>query len=154
MSFACKKTAFGRIGIQGGDGAVVTLLLNCRQPEADSRDPVIAEAFRQLEEYFSGGRREFDLPLNPKGTPFQRRVWDALRRIPYGRTASYKEIAEAIGCPNGYRAVGLANNRNPIAIIVPCHRVVGADGKLVGYAGGLELKQKLLDLESGTGTLF
>ena len=101
----------------------------------------------QLKEYFGGKRKIFDLPLKPEGTEFQLRDWDALRRIPYGETRSYKDIAEEIDCPKGFRAVGMANNKNPIGIIIPCHRVVGANGKLVGYAGGMEKKEFLLELE-------
>lgn len=101
----------------------------------------------QLEEYFAGKRKNFDLPLAPKGTDFQKRVWKALTDIPYGETRTYGEIAAAVGNPKAARAVGMANNKNPIGIIVPCHRVVGADGKLVGYAGGMEKKEWLLNLE-------
>ena len=101
-----------------------------------------------LEAYFAGRAVDFDIPLAPAGTPFQQAVWQALRGIPYGATASYAEIARHIGRPRAVRAVGLANARNPIAIIVPCHRVIGADGTLTGYAGGLERKQALLELES------
>ena len=101
----------------------------------------------QLEEYFAGNRKQFDLPLAPKGTDFQKRVWKALTDIPYGETRTYGEIATAVGSPKAARAVGMANNKNPIGIIVPCHRVVGADGKLVGYAGGMEKKEWLLNLE-------
>lgn len=101
----------------------------------------------QLEEYFAGNRKQFDLPLAPKGTDFQKRVWKALTDIPYGETRTYGEIAAAVGNPKAARAVGMANNKNPIGIIVPCHRVVGADGKLVGYAGGMEKKEWLLNLE-------
>lgn len=102
----------------------------------------------ELREYFAGERREFTLPLAPAGTPFQQQVWAALREIPYGATCSYGRIAGRIGRPKACRAVGMANNRNPIAIVVPCHRVVGASGALVGYAAGLEVKEKLLALES------
>jgi methylated-DNA-[protein]-cysteine S-methyltransferase len=98
----------------------------------------------QLEEYFAGERRVFDLPLRPQGTAFQRRVWDALTEIPYGQTSSYGELARRIGNPGAARAVGLANNRNPVSIVVPCHRVIGADGSLIGYGGGLERKRWLL----------
>ena len=154
MGFGCKHFPLCKIGIRSGNGAICELSLQCAEPETAPDDPLIAEAFRELEEYFSGTRREFDLPLNPQGTPFQRSVWAALRRIPYGGTASYKEIAEAVGCPGGSRAVGMANNRNPIAILIPCHRVIGANGKLVGYAGGLDLKRKLLELEAVTENLF
>lgn len=104
----------------------------------------------QLAEYFSGRRTGFDVPLRLAGTPFQREVWAALREIPYGRTVSYRELAAAIGRPQACRAVGLANGRNPIAIIVPCHRVIGAGGQLTGYGGGLPRKQWLIDLEQRT----
>ena len=105
------------------------------------------EAARQLEAYFSGELESFDLKLAPKGTIFQKSVWKALCEIPYGETRTYKDIAVSIGKPKAYRAVGLANNRNPIAIIVPCHRVIGANGKLTGYASGLDVKEFLLKLE-------
>lgn len=105
------------------------------------------EAIRQLEAYFSGKFRSFDLKLAPEGTDFQKSVWKALCEIPHGETRTYKYIAVSIGKPKAYRAVGLANNRNPIAIIVPCHRVIGANGKLTGYASGLEVKEFLLKLE-------
>ena len=109
--------------------------------------PLLQETVRQLAEYFAGTRRTFDLPLSPQGTPFQLRTWQALREIPYGETRSYRQIAEAIGCPKGARAVGLANNRNPVSILTPCHRVIGSNGRLVGYAGGLKTKEWLLTLE-------
>ena len=102
---------------------------------------------RQMNEYFSGRRRSFDLPLDLRGTDFQRRCWQKLLKIPYGETRSYADIARAIGNPAAVRAVGLANGQNPIAIIVPCHRVIGSDGSLTGYGGGLETKRKLLELE-------
>ena len=108
-----------------------------------------AETKRQLTEYFAGTRRDFDLPLLPQGTEFQRKVWQELRTIPYGGTLSYGELARQIGSPGASRAVGLANGRNPISIIVPCHRVVGANGKLTGYGGGLPRKAALLELETG-----
>ncbi len=126
--------------------------------ETGSDNPVLQEAHHQFEAYFAGELREFDIPLAARGTPFQRRVWDELTRIPFGVTASYGEIAARLGMPAGAsRAVGTANGANPIAIIVPCHRVIGANGKLVGYAGGLERKRQLLDLESthtGQPSLF
>jgi methylated-DNA-[protein]-cysteine S-methyltransferase len=115
---------------------------------------VLKETARQLEEYFAGERTDFDLPLAAEGTPFQRRVWDALRAIPYGETVSYGELARRIGQPTASRAVGLANGRNPISIVVPCHRVIGSSGKLVGYGGGLERKQTLLGLERGHDRLL
>lgn len=113
-----------------------------------SETKTIREAYRQLRAYFEGKLCEFSLPLAEQGTPFQRSAWAALCEIPYGQTVSYKNIAVKIGNPKAVRAVGMANNRNPIAIVVPCHRVVGSDGKLVGYRSGIENKQKLLDLEA------
>lgn len=108
---------------------------------------LIKEAKRQLDEYFSGKRKEFDLPLRTQGTAFQQKVWNALLEIPYGETRYYGEIANIIGNSKASRAVGLANNRNPISIFIPCHRVIGKNGKLVGYGGGLHVKELLLDLE-------
>ncbi|HEY7283686.1 MAG TPA: methylated-DNA--[protein]-cysteine S-methyltransferase [Actinomycetota bacterium] len=108
----------------------------------------------ELAEYFRGERSEFTVDIAPRGTAFQREVWGQLLRIPYGETRSYGEIARALGDPSRAREVGWANARNPIAIIVPCHRVIGADGSLTGYAGGLDRKRRLLDLEAGRGTLF
>lgn len=154
MGFGCKTFPLCRIGIRSENGAITALILPCDAPETAPDDPLLAEAFRELEEYFSGTRQTFDLPLAPQGTAFQRRVWEALRRIPYGETATYREIADAVDCPGGSRAVGMANHCNPIAIFIPCHRVIGANGKLVGYAGGLDLKRKLLELEAGTESLF
>ena len=124
-----------------------------RQPDPTWREErgalpaPLREAKRQLGEYFDGNRREFDLPLAPVGTPFQHRVWDALRGIPYAETLSYGELAKRVGNPAASRAVGAANGRNPLAIVVPCHRVIGADGSLTGYGGGLSVKAALLDLE-------
>lgn len=106
-------------------------------------------AKQQLDEYFSGKRQHFDVPLHFIGTPFQQKVWNALVEIPYGETRSYEDIAKGIDCPKGCRAIGMANNKNPIVIIVPCHRVIGKNGSLVGYALGLDRKQKLLALEKG-----
>ena len=104
-------------------------------------------AVKELEEYFQGKRKEFTVLCVPEGTDFQKRVWEALTRIPYGETRTYKEIAVEIGNPGASRAVGMANNKNPVPIIIPCHRVIGSDGKLTGYAGGLEVKEFLLNLE-------
>jgi methylated-DNA-[protein]-cysteine S-methyltransferase len=106
-----------------------------------------AELRRQLAEYFAGGRRDFDLRLAPEGTPFERSVWDELRKIPFGETRSYGEIAQALGRPGAARAVGRANGANPIPIVVPCHRVIGSDGSLTGFGGGLEAKSRLLEIE-------
>jgi len=109
--------------------------------------PLIKKTYIEIMEFLKGERTGFDVPLNPSGTEFQKKVWKALTTIPYGETCTYKQIAEAVDNPKGCRAVGLANNRNPIAIIVPCHRVIGSNGKLVGYAGGLEAKERLLAVE-------
>jgi methylated-DNA-[protein]-cysteine S-methyltransferase len=120
-------------------------------------DDMLANVRRQLDEYFAGKRRDFDLVLNPHGTDFQQRVWKELREIPYAGTCSYGDIANAIGNPKGVRAVGLANGRNPISIIVPCHRVIGSNGSLTGYGGGIERKEWLLAHEQrhgGQSTLF
>ena len=118
----------------------------------ERREP-FAEAIGQLERYFARELRSFELTLKPRGTPFQLRVWEALRAIPYGETRSYAEVARAIGKPDAVRAVGSANGANPIPIIVPCHRVLGSDGSLTGFGGGLRVKRFLLDLES-TPSLF
>ncbi|MDH6354242.1 methylated-DNA-[protein]-cysteine S-methyltransferase [Dysgonomonas sp. PH5-45] len=113
----------------------------------EKETPLLKETIKQLQEYFDGKRKTFKVPLNLKGTDFQKQVWNALLNIPYAETRSYKDIAEAIGNPKASRAIGLANNRNPISIIIPCHRVIGANGSLTGYAGGLSAKQTLLDIE-------
>jgi methylated-DNA-[protein]-cysteine S-methyltransferase len=116
--------------------------------------PVLRETERQLRAYFEGNLTEFDLPLLPQGTPFQLRVWKQLQEIPYGHTISYRQLAQSIGNPKASRAVGAANGSNPLAIVVPCHRVIGANGLLVGYGGGLPIKQRLLELESRSALLF
>ncbi|MGN0667043.1 MAG: methylated-DNA--[protein]-cysteine S-methyltransferase [Huintestinicola sp.] len=115
--------------------------------EGMEENPVSMEACRQLREYFEGRRRVFQLPLAAPVTEFSGRVRNAMLSVPYGKTASYKDIAEMIGCPGGMRAVGQACHRNPLAIIVPCHRIVGSDGSVTGYAGGIEVKEYLLELE-------
>ena len=120
-------------------------------PDWERAEEPFADLCEQLDEYFAGERCEFDLELDPHGTEFERRVWDALRQIPYGETEAYGELAERIGHPGRARAVGAANGANPIAVVIPCHRVIGADGKLTGYAGGLERKRLLLELESPPG---
>jgi len=117
-------------------------------------DAVLREATRQLDEYFAEARRAFDLPLAARGTAFQRRVWQELARIPFGETRSYAEVAQRLGHPSAMRAVGAANGKNPIAIIVPCHRVIGANGALTGFGGGLERKAYLLELERKQRALF
>lgn len=112
--------------------------------------PALAPYVRELNDYFAGERREFSLPLDLRGTEFQLACWRALLKIPYGETRSYRDIAQAIGHPQAYRAVGMSNNRNPMAIVVPCHRVIASSGSLCGYGGGLDIKRKLLELEQGS----
>jgi methylated-DNA-[protein]-cysteine S-methyltransferase len=121
--------------------------------EWQATDEPFEEVRRQLADYFAGRRMTFDLPLAMVGSPFQRRVWRALQEIPYGETTSYGEIARRVGVPSAPRAVGVANGQNPVAVIVPCHRVIGADGSLTGYGGGLERKRLLLELEAGVLSL-
>lgn len=124
-----------------------------RQP-GDEKPEMFAQAIEQLDAYFAGQLQDFDLPLEPSGTAFQKQVWRALRQIPYGQTTSYKAIAEAVGAPRAVRAVGSANGRNPLPVVVPCHRVVGANGKLTGYSGGLGRKEWLLAHEACQGELL
>ena len=136
-----------------GDGRVVHEIRFAGEPApagAERDDAAFAEARGQLVEYFAGARTELDFPLALRGTPFQRRVWEELRRIPYGETIGYAELARRIGRPTAVRAVGHANGRNPLPVVVPCHRVVGSDGALTGYGGGLERKRALLELEGAT----
>ena len=121
--------------------------LNADTIRLHESEPALAPYVRELDDYFSGKRREFSLPLDLRGTEFQLACWQALLEIPYGETRSYRDIARAIGHPHAYRAVGMSNNRNPVAIVVPCHRVIASSGSLCGYGGGLDLKRKLLDLE-------
>ena len=142
-------TILGSVTFVEENGALVVITTSPYQPKEEiyQETPVIKEAFAQLSEYFSGKRKTFNLPLLLKGTDFQKQVWQALLKIPFGETRSYKQIAEAIGNPKAVRAVGMANNKNPLLIVVPCHRVIGANGKLVGYAVGLDKKEYLLRLE-------
>jgi O-6-methylguanine DNA methyltransferase len=143
-------TAIGEITIAADGVAVTALAFGERKELAELRRTELTDrAASQLAEYLAGKRRDFTVPLAPEGTAFQRSVWNALLAIPYGETRSYGQIAALIGSPKASRAVGMANNRNPIAILIPCHRVIGADGALVGYGGGLDLKRRLLALERG-----
>lgn len=137
----------GILWIYADDKGITGISLREKTEVEKQETPLIRQAAEQLAEYMEGARRSFDVPLNLKGTPFQKSVWAALCDIPYGETRSYKQIAEAVGNPKGCRAVGMANNRNPVMIIVPCHRVIGMNGKLVGYAGGLDVKERLLAME-------
>ena len=143
-------TDIGRIGI-AEDGNFITNVFFENEELEDikiNETPLIKEAHKQIEEYLRGERKSFDLPISASGTEFQQRVWNALKTIPYGKTVSYKDIAIAIGNEKSCRAVGMANNRNPISIIIPCHRVIGKNGKMVGYGGGIEIKEYLLKLEN------
>ena len=140
----------GKIGITESNERITNLYFSGDKLPVDIQiyeTPVLKEAARQLTSYLSGELKEFSLLLSPTGTNFMKQTWASLCEIPYGKTASYKEIAVKIGAPNAARAVGLANNRNPIPLLIPCHRVIGTDGSLTGYRGGLELKKRLLDLE-------
>ena len=147
----CKlmETEIGILTI-GSDGAKVTHVLFGDYRELfleQSENKLLIQTVKQLDEYFSGRRKTFDVPFRAEGTEFQRKVWHALCEIPYGQTRSYGEIAKMIQNPGASRAVGMANNKNPIAIIIPCHRVIGADGSLTGYGGGMEKKARLLEKE-------
>lgn len=141
------ETVLGDVTFVEEDGALLVISMKSDHGGKVTETPLIKDAFRQLSEYLIGERKEFDLPIRMRGTEFQKRVWRALLDIPYGETRSYKQIAEAIGNPKGVRAVGMANNRNQLLIVIPCHRVIGANGSLVGYGEGLEMKEFLLRLE-------
>lgn len=144
------ETPIGVLRLVSEDGHLTRIEFENQYSEHADRsagDTVLHESARQLSEYFAGQRRVFSLPLAPGGTPFQRAVWRALRDIPYGESRSYRDIARAVGNPAAVRAVGAANGRNPLPIVVPCHRVIGSDGRLTGFAGGLEAKSFLLQLE-------
>jgi len=133
------------------DGAGLSSIAFDGAVGSHSDDPLLRDAASQLRAYFAGALTRFDLPLSPRGTEFQRRVWDAVARVPYGTTTTYSAVAAALARPTAFRAVGAANGRNPLPIIVPCHRVIGASGALTGYGGGLERKRALLDLEAASG---
>lgn len=141
------ETVLGDVTFVEEDGALLVISMKSDHGGKVTETPLIKDAFRQLSEYLIGERKEFDLPIRMRGTEFQKRVWRALLDIPYGETRSYKQIAEAIGNPKGVRAVGMANNRNQLLIVIPCHRVIGSSGSLVGYGEGLEMKEFLLRLE-------
>jgi methylated-DNA-[protein]-cysteine S-methyltransferase len=151
-------SAVGRLTLVAEDGAIVGLYMNLQRHRPDDGDlgepdrrgrqaAPFKTAADQLDAYFAGALTRFTLPMAPRGSEFQQRVWTALQDIPYGQTESYGELAERIGSPRAARAVGLANGKNPISIVIPCHRVVGSDGNLTGYGGGLDRKKQLLDLE-------
>lgn len=144
------RTDIGKIGIADNGQEITDVILQKDKEPAQCKvneTALIKEAAKQLNEYLAGKRMTFNLPLRSEGTDFQRQVWQALINIPYGETRSYQQIAAQIGNIKACRAVGMANNRNPITIIIPCHRVIGKNGSLVGYGGGLEIKTRLLELE-------
>jgi methylated-DNA-[protein]-cysteine S-methyltransferase len=153
--YTTTDSPIGELLLTGDGAALAGLYMQAGRPKRIDpswrrSDAAFAAAVAQLGEYFAGERREFDLPLAPRGAAFQLRAWEALREIPYGETVTYGEQARRIGHPDAARAVGAANGRNPIAVIVPCHRVIGANGSLTGFGGGLERKRLLLDLEADT----
>lgn len=149
------KTPIGHITIVENGTAITHIhfgeLDDLQSYGTDRSTQLLEMAFTQLSEYFSGSRTVFDLPLCPAGTEFQQKVWRALLEVPYGETRTYGEIAARVGSPKASRAVGMANHHNPIAIVIPCHRIIGKNGTLTGYAGGLAIKQSLLQLEKTPG---
>lgn len=159
LSFMEMPSPVGVLKLVATDTALVAVLWENEDPKRvrlaelieNTQHPILLETQKQLNEYFKGKRQQFDLPLDFEGTEFQQKVWQALLTIPFGETRSYKEIAEQVGNVKAVRAVGAANGKNPISIIAPCHRVVGANGKLVGFAGGLENKDILLKIERSLG---
>ena len=146
----CMQSPVGEIVIIEDKGKIVEIDIakNNKLDNIEEKDTeLLLQTEKQLKEYFEGKRFDFEIPLNPIGTEFMQSVWKALEQIPYGETRTYKEIADAVGNPKASRAVGMANHRNPISIIIPCHRVIGSNNKLVGYGLGLDMKQYLLELE-------
>ncbi|MBT9330121.1 methylated-DNA--[protein]-cysteine S-methyltransferase [Paracidobacterium acidisoli] len=164
MSLAYKtmESPVGKLKLVASDEGLVAVLWQNDRPnrvrldelKENGQHPVLLETERQLQEYFAGKRRTFSVALDMRGTPFQKNVWEALLAIPFGETRSYAQLAKRLGNPQATRAVGAANGRNPISIIVPCHRVIGSSGKLTGFAGGLETKAHLLHLEGKESGLF
>ena len=157
LSYKDIESPVGKLRLVASANALVAVLwererldrLKLEAMKFAPQQPILIETERQLSEYFVGRRTAFDLPLEPSGSEFQKKVWRALTEIPFGQKRTYLDLANAVGSPKAYRAVGAANGKNPISIIVPCHRVVGANGALTGFAGGLEAKAKLLALEAG-----
>jgi O-6-methylguanine DNA methyltransferase len=157
LFYFCTPSPVGHLFLAASTKGLMRLEFEARMQKlhADSIElreskPDLAPYLRELDDYFAGERREFSLPLDLRGTAFQLACWRALLEIPYGETRSYRDIGQAIGHPHACRAVGMSNNRNPIAIVVPCHRVIASSGALCGYGGGLDIKRKLLDLEQGS----
>lgn len=141
------KFPIGTLCIEEENDCIIGLYRDNNIGENEAETEIIEKAYQQLTEYFAGKRTEFDVPIHLEGTEFQQKVWAALQTIPYGETRTYGEIAKQIGSPKAFRAVGGANHNNPVMILVPCHRVIGADGSLVGFGGGLDMKEYLLKLE-------
>ena len=162
LTYKMMDSPVGPLKLVASDQGLVAVLFTNERPNrvpleeaaGDASHPTLVESERQLKEYFEGERQVFSLALDMRGTPFQKRVWQELLTIPYGETRSYGQLASQLGSVNAMRAVGAANGRNPISIVVPCHRVIGSTGKLVGFGGGLETKAHLLDLERGRNRLF
>ncbi|BHH81961.1 methylated-DNA--[protein]-cysteine S-methyltransferase [Desulforhopalus sp. 52FAK] len=155
--YCIHNTPIGDLLLLGKEGVLTEIRFENAWTMADTADysmnsKVFAQARSQLDEYFTGARKSFSVNIDPTGTSFQKKVWQALTKIPYGSTRSYAEIAEQINNPKGYRAVGMANGKNPIPIIIPCHRVIGKNGTLTGFGGGLEVKQQLLHIEQSNLT--
>ena len=150
---ASMTTPLGPLKIRCNPHAITSIAFADESDGTDEDTPLLQQAKRELSEYFAGTRTVFELPLQPQGTKFQQSVWQALRTIQHGQLASYGDIAKRIGNPQGMRAVGMANRHNPVAIVIPCHRVIGANGTLTGYAGGLEKKAWLLNLEGSAKRL-
>ncbi len=151
MNYQYLDSPVGRLRLVSNGERLIAIEFENLQTEAaegeECTDPALKACGKQLREYFAGKRQEFDLPLSPTGTEFQKNVWRALKAIPYGELRSYRDIAESLQKPKAVRAVGAANGRNPLPIVIPCHRVIGSDGSLTGFAGGLEAKRVLLRLE-------
>ena len=162
MDLVCKfmESPVGKLRLVANDKSLIAILWENDDPRRvrlgetreDDRQTLLVETERQLKEYFEGKREGFSIPLEMRGTPFQLSVWEALLAIPFGETRSYGQLAKQLGRPTAMRAVGAANGRNPISIVVPCHRVIGSSGKLTGFAGGLDAKEYLLRIESGNGS--
>ena len=158
MTLFCKEmeSPVGRLKLVASSNVLVAVLWEQERPnrlklamlQRDPQQSILIATERQLREYFAGTRNEFDLPLDPAGTEFQKKVWRALREIPFGQTRTYLDLAKSVGSAKAVRAVGAANGKNPLSIVVPCHRIVGANGALTGFAGGLEAKAKLLTHEA------
>jgi methylated-DNA-[protein]-cysteine S-methyltransferase len=155
VHYAIMDSPLGTLTLASTERGLASVRFGLNMPSDGAFDDAANhEAIEQLQEYFEGRRTQFDLPLDVQGTPFQMAVWDELRKIPYGSTCSYIDIARSLGKPGAARAVGMANHENPVAVVIPCHRVVGSDGSLTGYAGGLHLKQQLLGIEKQSQLLF